>query len=79
MRLRLLPTAKGELDGEHDGDRVGAAALGQPGPQLFDRYAGTPRLRAMVEANASAADIVAAFRGEAETFANSTRLPDLLY
>ena len=55
------------------------AWFGQPGPQLFDRYAGTPRLRALVEANASAAAIADAFRAEAETFANVTRLPDLLY
>ena len=52
--------------------------LGQPGPQLVDKYAGTPRLREMLDAGRPAAEVSAAFEAEASRFEQSRR-PYLLY
>ena len=54
--------------------------FGQPGTILIDRYAGTPRMRELLEDPKMSADAVAdAFEAEAKTFATVTRQPFLLY
>ena len=55
--------------------------FGQPGPVLIDRYAGTPRLRQLLDdPTAGGPDAVAdAFEKEARVFATVTRAPFLLY
>jgi uncharacterized protein YbbC (DUF1343 family) len=52
--------------------------FGHPGTELIDTYAGTPRLREMIDAGIDAANIIAAFAPEADRF-RSYRGPYLLY
>ena len=52
--------------------------FGQPGSILIDRYAGTPRLRELLDAGKSADEVADAFEAEAAAFAQA-RKPHLLY
>lgn len=52
--------------------------FGTPGGRLLDLYAGTPKLRELLEAGASAAEVVAAFAGDAAAWEDARR-PFLLY
>ena len=52
--------------------------FGHPGSELIDQYAGTPRLRELIDAGASAGDLVAAFAPDASDF-REARAPFLLY
>ena len=52
--------------------------FGQPGSILIDRYAGTPRLRELLDAGASVDDVANAFAPEAAAFAQA-RAKYLLY
>lgn len=51
--------------------------FGHPGSELIDEYAGTPRLREMLDAGAGEAEILAAFAPEARAF-RAARQPFLL-
>ena len=52
--------------------------FGQPGPELIDRYAGTPRLRQLLDAGTPPDDVADAFVAEAAAFERA-RAPFLLY
>lgn len=52
--------------------------FGQPGKILIDRYAGTPRLRELIDAGRSADEVADQFQAEAEAFAKE-RVKYFLY
>ena len=52
--------------------------FGQPGPVLIDRYAGTPRMRELLDRGHSAEEVASAFAPDVAAFAR-TRRPFLLY
>ena len=58
--------------------RFDGSWFGQPGTVLIDRYAGTPRLRELIDAGLSWHEVAGAFSAEARTF-EAARKPFLLY
>jgi uncharacterized protein YbbC (DUF1343 family) len=65
--VRLLCALR-QLGGQHN-FRWDGSWFGQPGSILIDRYAGTPRLRELIDAGLSADDVADAFQAETDAFA----------